>query len=72
MRAMNRSGLCRAAAGAVLVALAVAAPAGASVHRTGRYLVVLEHGRTTKAVRGTASAISALRRDPAVKSVSPE
>ena len=42
---MSRSGLCRVAAGAVLVALAVAAPAGASVHRTGRYLVVLEQGR---------------------------
>ena len=69
---MSRSGLSRAAAGAVLLALAVVAPAGASVHRTGRYLVVREHTGTVKAVRGTPAAISALRRDPAVESVSPE
>src|SRR4051794_8536637 len=96
MLAMSRSGLRRAAAGALLLALAVAAPAGASVHRTGRYLVVLEHGRASKSssavlsragarlagraapklgvepIRGPVAAIRALRRDPAVKSVSPE
>jgi serine protease len=93
---MSGSGLRRAAAGALLLALAVAAPAGASVHRTGRYLVVLNQGGGSRAsaavlsragvrlagrpapklgvepVRGSLSAIRALRRDPAVKSVSPE
>src|SRR2546430_1371037 len=72
MPAVSRAGLCRPAAGALLLPPAVAAPAAPSVPRAGRYLVVLEDGRTTKAVRGTPAAIRALRRDPAVESVSPE
>src|SRR4051812_24620384 len=88
---LPRAALCAA----LLVAL-VAPSAAAAPHPTGRYLVVLEHGRSVRAagallagtgahaagrpvpgasvvpVRGSRAALRALRRDPAVKSVSPE
>src|SRR3954452_2808498 len=92
MHAMAR----RAFLCAALLLAATAPSAAAAPHRTGRYLVVLEHGRSVRAagavvakagarsagravpglgvvpIRASAAALRALRRDPAVESVSPE
>ncbi len=56
---------------AALASLALAPPASAAVHRTGRYLVVRSDGRVTP-LRGTRAAIAAVRHRRGVRAVTPE